>query len=603
MEAEGWEFWSQRLPGPLVGEWHHACIGAATDHYWQGQQLGAGLDSRVDPQRNHVAGTDGGPADIVTLTMGGNDLDFADVITGCLVTDCSKLELDGLDWDGLFDNLVAMYSHIRDNMDAGGHLFVLSYPELFADPETWEGGRAGTCEMGISADEADLLNLGSRRIGDTVFRAVHEVDAVFGNVHFVDVRPAFRNRGLCRAGIESYIRGIGLDPRDPLTESFHPSSSGYTAMAGVLTDCMRTVIADGGRCDAGVAAGGRVCFGVAGDVGDVAVVNVTPVEARGAGNGLLVSSDVSNPPVAANVNYRPGSVDPNVAIAPIGSDGEVCFVNAQRAGVHLVADHLGTIAAESYRPADPSGAPRRTLDTREVGGVLAPSERRCFEVEGDVGDVAVVNLTPVEARGAGNGLLVSSDVSNPPVAANVNYRPGSVDPNVAIAPIGSDGEVCFVNAQRAGVHLVADHLGTIAAESYRPADPSGAPRRTLDTREVGGVLAPSERRCFEVEGDVGDVAVVNVTPVEARGAGNGLLVSSDVSNPPVAANVNYRPGSVDPNVAIAPIGSDGEVCFVNAQRAGVHLVADHLGTIAAESYRPADPSGAPRRTLDTRDEG
>ena len=59
-----------------------------------------------------------------------------------------------------------------------------------------------------------------------------------------------------------------------------------------------------------------------------------------------------------------------------------------------------------------------------------------------------MNLTPVEADGPGHGQLVSSDVANPPVASNVNYFQGTVDPNVAIAPIGSDGRACYVNAKR-----------------------------------------------------------------------------------------------------------------------------------------------------------
>ena len=93
---------------------------------------------------------------------------------------------------------------------------------------------------------------------------------------------------------------------------------------------------------------------------------------------------------------------------------------------------------------------------------------------------------------------------------------------------------------------------------------------------------------------------MNVTPVEAGGAGDGQLVSSDVATPPVASNVNYGLGTVDPNVAVAPIGADGQVCYVNSVHTSVHLVADHLGTIAAGSFQQATTSGAPDRKLDTR---
>ena len=126
----------------------------------------------------------------------------------------------------------------------------------------------------------------------------------------------------------------------------------------------------------------------------------------------------------------------------------------------------------------------RTVDTRSGlgGGVVPPRGRVCFAVAGSPGDVALVNLTPVLAGGAGNGQLVSSDVSVVPVASNVNFVAGSVDPNVAVAPIGADGEVCFVNSEHTTVHLVADHLGTIAAAEFTSATLTGAPDRRIDTR-------------------------------------------------------------------------------------------------------------------------
>jgi len=356
---------------------------------------------------------------------------------------------------------------------------------------------------------------------------------------------------------------------------------------------------------------GRVCMPVAGSPGDAAIVNLTPVLASGPGNGQLVSSDIAVPPVASNVNYAPGTVDPNVALAPIGADGAVCYVNSEHSSVHLVADHLGTVRTSAYTPATPTGAPERKLDTRV--GIGAPPlpvpalGRICFPVAGSPGEAAIVNLTPVEAQAPGHGQLVSSDIVTPPVASNVNYTVGSVDPNVAIAPIGSDGRVCYVNSEHAAIHLVADHLGTIRAGSYTPATPTGAPDRKVDTRVgLGAGAAPIEplgRVCFSVAGAPGEAAIVNLTPVDASGPGNGQLLSSDITSAPVASNVNFRFGSFDPNVAIAPIGNDGQVCFVNSEHAAVHLVADHLGTIRGSAYTPASPGGAPVRTVDTRSTG
>jgi hypothetical protein len=353
-----------------------------------------------------------------------------------------------------------------------------------------------------------------------------------------------------------------------------------------------------------VALSGRECASVSGSRGGGAVMNLTPVQSKGPGFGLLISSNVTTPPDASNVNYGPNTVDPNVAIATIGNDGKVCYTNGPISAVHLIADHLGTIDANAYTPAQPNGAPARKVDTRTgLGGTLVPpSGRICFTVNGQPGDAAIVNLTPVEAGGPGFGLLISSNVTTPPDASNVNYGPNTVDPNVAIATIGNDGKVCYTNGPISAVHLIADHLGTIDANAYTPAQPNGAPARKVDTRTgLGGTLVPpSGRICFTVNGQPGDAAIVNLTPVEAGGPGFGLLISSNVTTPPDASNVNYGPNTVDPNVAIATIGNDGKVCYTNGPISAVHLIADHLGTIDANAYTPAQPNGAPARKIDTR---
>ncbi len=77
------------------------------------------------------------------------------------------------------------------------------------------------------------------------------------------------------------------------------------------------------------------------------------------------------------------------------------------------------------------------------------------------GFLAVVNLTPVNASTPGFGLLMSSAAGEvPPVASNVNFGPGSVDPNLGVAVTGASGEVCFANSDHGDVDLVADGRAT-----------------------------------------------------------------------------------------------------------------------------------------------
>lgn len=347
----------------------------------------------------------------------------------------------------------------------------------------------------------------------------------------------------------------------------------------------------------------RVCFDVSGVPGSVAIVNLTPVGATAPGNGQLISSDVATPPEASNVNFKPGSVDPNVAVAIVGADGRVCFANSVHGSVHVIADDLGSLSASAFVPTS-TGAPLRRVDTRiGLGGdVVDPSERLCFTVGGSAGDVAMVNLTPVDAQRLGNGVLVPDDASiTLPTASNVNFGPGTVDPNVALATVGASGKVCFVNSVHGKVHLVADELGTIKKAVAKPAATGGVPKRVVDTRlgVGGGMVVPSGRLCFAVAGAPGDLAFVNLTPVDATRAGYGQLVSSDVATPADASNVNFDRRTFDPNVAAAVIGADGKVCFVNSVHAAVHLVADHLMTVAGSAYTRASSAGL-LRVLDTR---
>src|SRR5690606_23275128 len=234
------------------------------------------------------------------------------------------------------------------------------------------------------------------------------------------------------------------------------------------------------------------------------------------------------------------------------------------------------------------------------GGPVEPGAQLCFDVAGKPGDVALVNLTPVLASGPGDGQLISSGLT-PPEASNVNFGPGSVDPNVAAAPIGADGKVCYVNSKHSNVQVVADHLGSVSRNAITLATPTGAPDRKVDTRTgpAAGAVGRGKLLCIEGRGKPAELALVTQPPVLASGPGDGWLISSGLT-PPEASTVNFAPGSVDPNVAIAPIGGDGKVCFANSTHSSVHLVADHLGTIAKSAFTLASPSGAPFRRVDTR---
>ena len=358
-----------------------------------------------------------------------------------------------------------------------------------------------------------------------------------------------------------------------------------------------------------IAPGGVTCPGVTGVPGAVAVLNLTPVEASGTGFGAVRASDAPSnntlgPDSVSNVNFRAGSVDPNVALAVIGPDGRVCFDNSPHASVHLVADQMGTLPATAYERASVSGA-RRMLDTR-AAEPIAPGASVCAVAVGAPGRFAVVNVTPVEATATGFGAVRASDApSNNTLGAaavsNVNFSVGSVDPNLAVTRIGGDGRICFDNPPPASVHAILDQMGSLPAEAFVPAAASGAVR-LLDTRLVGPVPAGGSA-CVAAVGQPGDVALVNGTPVDASGPGYLAIRASDApSNNSLAqpvSNWNVTAGSVDPNVALATIGPDGRVCVDNSPLGAVHMILDQAGSLPAGTFTPATASGA-TRVVDTR---
>lgn len=334
--------------------------------------------------------------------------------------------------------------------------------------------------------------------------------------------------------------------------------------------------------------------------GEFVGANITPVNAVRNGNGSLHSSD-DEPPSTANVNFRSGSVDPNVAFAQVGLDRTICFTNSHHGPVDVVIDALVVAEGDAFRLPSESGAVR-IADTRDgLGGDrLAARETRCVEAPGAAaGEFAGVNITPVGATTRGNGALHSSD-DEPPGTANVNFAVGSVDPNLAVARVGADGTVCFSNSVHGPVDIVMDLLFVTSSDAFRSPGVDGAVR-VVDTRsEIGaGRFAADETQCFRAVGaQPAEWVGLNLTPINATTNGNGAAHSSD-EDPPATANVNFRAASVDPNLAIAGVGSSGDVCFSNSVHGPVDLVGDELFVAGAGVFRSPTADGAVRLT-DTR---
>lgn len=203
-----------------------------------------------------------GTIDYVTLTIGGNDLGFVDIITTAAIESsyCNRSgactiwagyktygtilenELNQRieDLDKYLEKIKQAYSDIRDKAGEQAVILVAGYPQLLE-----ENGK-GTA---ISKEEATLINSAVKIFNTRLEEMIKEQCGDIGNIYFVDVMGAF-NDG---SGHQAYSKEAWINPIIPGTKSedlkdfpqsvvssysIHPNSDGAQAYA----DCVNAEI-------------------------------------------------------------------------------------------------------------------------------------------------------------------------------------------------------------------------------------------------------------------------------------------------------------------------------------------------------------------------
>ena len=171
-----------------------AC-GGATSADVRGGQLGS-LSSETD---------------LVSVTSGGNDAGFVDVVVACRTgsdQDCFSA-LDRSEQyiaEALPGELDLLYGDIRAGAP-GAHVVVLGYPRLY---ETTD------CFGAIPVARRERINA----TADTLNAALRGTAQAHGFA-FADVSPAFEGRRICASS--PWIHG----PTWPVSSSYHPNRSGH----------------------------------------------------------------------------------------------------------------------------------------------------------------------------------------------------------------------------------------------------------------------------------------------------------------------------------------------------------------------------------------
>jgi len=162
--------------------------------------------------------------ELVTISIGGNDAGFADVMTDCnLGSDQScvdrNAEAQAFAQSELPGRLDGVYTEIR-NRAPSAQVVVLGYPHIYQ--------LNGDCAVGLSETKRGAINSSADVLADvTAGRA-----SAFGFT-FVDARSSFAGHEICSAG-DWWLNSVTW----PIEESYHPTASGqqggyYSALVGV----------------------------------------------------------------------------------------------------------------------------------------------------------------------------------------------------------------------------------------------------------------------------------------------------------------------------------------------------------------------------------
>jgi lysophospholipase L1-like esterase len=164
--------------------------------------------------RNNQLSALSSTTNLVTITVGGNDAQFASVVEACLTKSDSYCNTATL-WmsyyarNQLVTELAGLYADIKARSPRA-LILVLGYPQALST--------TGTCAViDLSAAKRTAMNGFADALAEGTLAAT-----VSASVYFIDMRKQFSGHGAC--GTDPWINGVDLTD---LTATFHPNATGY----------------------------------------------------------------------------------------------------------------------------------------------------------------------------------------------------------------------------------------------------------------------------------------------------------------------------------------------------------------------------------------
>jgi lysophospholipase L1-like esterase len=234
-----------------LGVSHYACSGAETKHILEKLKW----DSELVPQIRAVSAR----SDLVTITIGGNDVGFADIAWNCFFkAKCKSHYARSATNDkvskkiqGLVPKLFEVYSALADEVPADARIAVLGYPLFVAEPSDLYPG-IPCAQPGLNylqVDDARWIRAKIVELNEAIRYAVGEVVRTSGrtNLLYVDVTNAFHFHEVCQLVPWVTTAGLarGSSVNVHLHPPFHPNYLGHQEIA----KCLANALNGGPPCD------------------------------------------------------------------------------------------------------------------------------------------------------------------------------------------------------------------------------------------------------------------------------------------------------------------------------------------------------------------
>jgi len=304
------------------------------------------------------------------------------------------------------------------------------------------------------------------------------------------------------------------------------------------------------------------------------------------------------PPELSALNViTPGTARANLAIIPIGADGDISLYTLRDA--HLLGDVVGYFTESDATSAGRiiTQTPQRLFDTRpgpDAGpkGAIPADGTIVIDVAGQAGvpptgaDAVVLNLTATESTAP--SFVTAWPEGDRPDTSSINLNSaGETVANMVIVPIGADGTIRLYALS--STHALADVLGYVTDDTA-PSSTTGlfvpiTPKRLFDTRPGEPANGPKGQIAADTTITT-QIASVGGIPATAGGVVMNLTYLSTApgfvtmwptgARRPGTSNVNASiGGDVRPNGAILRLGTGGALDAYALSPA--HLIGDASG--------------------------